>query len=450
MDAIETLARHVASTAYADLPPAAVAAARTFVLDTLGVGLAGSAGPKVEELLAAQRLWGDGGDARVWASGARLPAPAAAFCNAYQAHNAEFDCLHEAAVAHVMTVVLPVALAGAERLGKVDGERLIEAVVLGVDVAANLGIAATQGLRFFRPATVGAFGGAAALGKLLGLDEERQRHAFSITYAQLSGTMQAHTEGSMLLAMQMGFNARNAVVACDLAAAGIEGPRHVLEGPFGYFTLFEPGGVASRAVAGLGRVWRITELAHKPFPTGRATHGVIDGCLELQRAHGFAAAEVARIRCRVPPLVHHLVGRPPQARMAINYARLCAAYVAARALLRGKVDLADFTDAAYADPASQDLAHRITVEVAPEVDANALTPIEITIELTDGRTLATRLDVVYGNPAKPMSREAQLEKLHANAALARIPTAQVERVIALVDELETLTDVSALVDPLVR
>ena len=32
--------------------------------------------------------------------------------------------------------------------------------------------------------------------------------------------MQAHTEGSSLLAMQMGFNARNAVVACDLAAQG--------------------------------------------------------------------------------------------------------------------------------------------------------------------------------------------------------------------------------------
>ena len=164
MDAITAFAEHVAARGYNDLPAAAIAAAKTFLLDTLGVGLIGSSGPKARELVAIQPLWGSGNDARVWSTGERLPAPAAAFCNAYQVHNAEFDCVHEAAVAHVMTVVLPVALAGAERMAKVegkpvDGRRLIEAVVLGVDVAASLGLAATSGLRFFRPATVGVFGG---------------------------------------------------------------------------------------------------------------------------------------------------------------------------------------------------------------------------------------------------------------------------------------------------
>ena len=100
-----------------------------------------------------------------------VPAPAAAMCNAYQVHNSEFDCVHEEAVVHAMTVVLPVAIAGAERMKGVSGKDLITAVTLGVDVAAGLGVAATTGLRFFRPATAGAFGGTAALGKLMGLDQ---------------------------------------------------------------------------------------------------------------------------------------------------------------------------------------------------------------------------------------------------------------------------------------
>ena len=37
--------------------------------------------------------------------------------------------------------------------------------------------------------------------------------------------MQAHLEGSPLLAMQIGFNARNAIVSCDMAAHGFTGPR---------------------------------------------------------------------------------------------------------------------------------------------------------------------------------------------------------------------------------
>src|SRR4030095_11764825 len=106
---------------------------------------------------------------------------------------------------------------GAERMARIegkpaDGRRLIEAVVLGVDVAASLGLAATSRPRFFPPATVGAFGGCAALGKLMGFDAHRLQHAFAIVYGQLCGNMQAHAEGSLLLAMQMGFNARNAVV----------------------------------------------------------------------------------------------------------------------------------------------------------------------------------------------------------------------------------------------
>jgi 2-methylcitrate dehydratase PrpD len=456
MDAITAFAAHVAERTFGDLPSAAVAAAKTFLLDTLGVGLIGSSGPKAQELVRIQPLWGKGGDARVWSTGERLPAPAAAFCNAYQVHNTEFDPIHEAAVAHVMTVVVPVALAGAERMAKVegspvDGRRLIEAVVLGVDVAASLGLAASSGLRFFRPATAGAFGGCAALGKLMGFDARTLQHAFAIVYGQLCGNMQAHTEGSLLLAMQMGFNARNAVVACDLAREGFEGPANVLEGPFGYFRLIEPGGDPGRVTGSLGKVWRITEVAHKPFPSGRATHGIIEACLELKRRHGFEASEIAGVRAFVPPLVHHLVGRPPRGEMQINYARLCASYVAACAFLRGAVVFGDFNDAAHADPATQGLARRIAIEVRDARDPNALAPVEVEVTLATGARHAARIDVVYGNPAKPMTREAHIAKFASNAAAAARPLRpdQVQALVALVEELETIDDVTRIVDNLI-
>jgi aconitate decarboxylase len=455
MDAIAAFAEHVTERSYRDLPDVAVNAAKIFILDTLGVGLAGSSGPKAQELARAQGLWGSGDNARVWSTGERLPTPAVAFCNAYQVHNAEFDCIHEAAVAHVMTVVLPVALAGAERMARIEGKpvdgcRLIEAVVLGVDVAASLGLAATSGLRFFRPATVGAFGGCAALGKLMGFDAHRLQHAFAIVYGQLCGNMQAHTEGSLLLAMQMGFNARNAVVACDLARLGFEGPANILEGPFGYFRLIEAGD-PRRVTADLGRIWRITEVAHKPFPSGRATHGIIDGCLELRNRHGLRAANIAGVKAYVPPLVHHLVGRPPRMEMQINYARLCASYVAACVLLRGTIGFGDFNDAAYGDAETQDLAKRVTIEVRDDGDPNTLTPVEVEVTLKSGVRHAGRMDVIYGNPAKPMSRQEHVAKFVGNAAAAARPVRRekAETVVALVDGLEEIDDVTRIVDHLI-
>ncbi len=448
MDAIAAFAEHVTRTRFSDLPADAVRAAKIFILDTLGVGIAGSSGPMARDLGQVQEAWGEGGAARVWGCGRRLPASAAAMCNAYQVHNSEFDCVHDEAVVHAVTVALPVAVAGAERLKGVDGKDLILAVTLGVDLAAGLGVAAKTGLRFFRPATAGAFGGTAALGKLMRLDRSAMINAFSMAYGQVCGTMQAHAEGSMLLAMQMGFNARNAVVACDLAARGFDGPQNVLEGPFGYFKLIETDGDAARVTRDLGRRWFITELSHKPVPSGRATHGIIEACLEIRRQHGFAASAIESVTARVPALVHHLVGRPPQERMTTNYARLCASYLAARGLLNGSVGLEDFRPDAYLDPETQALARRIAIEPRDVGNPNALTPLEVEIVLRDGSRHVSRLDVVYGSPAKPLSRGDHLAKFRRNCATAVHPLApdKAERMIERVDRLEEIADVAELVD----
>jgi aconitate decarboxylase len=448
MDAISTFADHVVATGFRDIPAAAVRAAKIFILDTFGVGLAGSAGPMARELAAGSAAWGHGADARVWGVGVSRPAATAALCNAYQVHNAEFDCVHEEAVVHAMTVVLPVAIAGAERAKNVSGADLIAAVTLGVDVAAGLGVAAAKGLRFFRPATAGAFGATAALGKLMGFDPPTLVSAFSTAYAQLCGTMQAHSEASALLAMQMGFAARNAVTACDLAACGFEGPKNVLEGPFGYFKLFEPDGAPARVAQELGRRWFITELAHKPFPSGRATHGIIEACLTLRREHRLAPEAIGHVTAHVPPLVHQLVGRPAREEMQPNYARLCTPYVAACVLRKGALGLDDFTAEAYRDPPTQDLARRIGIAVRDLGDPNALTPVEVEIFLRDGTRHAAPIETVYGNPSKPLSRDDHLAKFRSNCAAAArpLPPANVEKLIARIDRLEDVAEVTEIVD----
>jgi len=446
MDAIAIIADHVVRRRFSDLPSEVIGAAKTFILDTFGVGLAGSSEPPAADLVTTCAIWGHSRDARVWGSDTWLPAPSAAMCNATQVHNSEFDCLHEGAVVHAMSVVLPVAMAGSERKGDVSGADIIVAISVGVDVCASLGVAATRGLRFFRPATAGTFGGVAALGKLIGLDKAKMVNAFSIAYGQLCGTMQAHTEGSPLLAMQMGFAARNAVVACDLAARGFAGPQHVLEGPYGYFNLFEPGG-SSSILQDLGRRFFIAELAHKPFPCGRAGHGIIEACLCLRGRHGLPADLIQSAKARVPPLVYHLVGRPAMRNMSSNYARLCAPYVAACALSRGKVGLADFQSVALHDPHIQGLASRIAIEKMEAVDPNALAPIEVEICLRDSSRHTSKIDKVYGNPAKPLSRADHLAKFYNNCAAAAEPLAPTaaDRLVACIDRLEHVANVTVLI-----
>ena len=134
--------------------------------------------------------------------------------------------------------------------------------------------------------------------------------------------------------------------------------------------------------------------------------------------------------------------------MQINYARLCASYVAARAFLHGTVAFHDFNDAAYADPVTQDLARRIALEVRDAGDPNALVPVEVEVTLTTGARHSARIEAVYGNPAKPMTRDAHIAKFLANAASAARPLRedQARALVDLVDNLENIDDVTTIVD----
>src|SRR5262245_21533505 len=151
-DAIRLFAEHVSRTRFEDLPEAAVGAARIFILDTIGVGLAGTNGPRVAELIEASAATKGDGSARCWGHRGTLSAPGAAMMNGYQIHCSEFDCVHEAAVIHPVTVCLAAVMAYADWIGDVSGRDLVTGLVLGVDIACHLGVAATTGLRFFRPA----------------------------------------------------------------------------------------------------------------------------------------------------------------------------------------------------------------------------------------------------------------------------------------------------------
>ena len=452
MSVASRFAAHVLGTGFGDLPAEAVERAKVFILDSLGVGIAGSSVPHADALLAIARHWGERAEVPVWGRAARLPAAGAAFLNAWQMHNQEFDCLHEGAVVHAMASVLPAALAVAETRGGVSGKDLIVAVAVGCDIAATLGLAARTGMRFFRPATAGGFGAVAAAGRLLGLDAAALQRAFAFQLAQASGTMQAHLEGSPILPMQVGLNARAALTACELARLDLTPLREVFEGPFGYLQLFEAAWDLDALRDELGRRWRIAEFSHKPYPAGRATHAGIEGVMALRAEAGFKPNDVAAVHISAPPLIVRLVGRPDMAAPEPSYARLCMAYAVAKVLQHGALDLSHFRGPALADPVTHALAALVRTEPDGNADANALAPQTVSVRLTDGRTLRWHCAAMLAHPSRPLDHAAHLAKFRRCWSLAAeaLPEPDAERLIALADGLERLDDLRSLTALLAR
>lgn len=444
------LVEHAVTQTIERLPQGAADATRTFLLDSLGVGICGSRVPLVADMKSLAASWGEGRSSRIWVTGERVPMDSAAFINGYQIHNQEFDCVHEPAVVHPMAVVAGTLLAYADARGGVSGEELLVALSTAVDVATTIGSAATNKLRFFRPAMCGALGAVAGIANLEHLDRDTTWSAFGLAYSQLSGTMQAHVEGSPVLPMQIGFNARAALSAVHLAKRGIQGPRDFLFGAFGYYALFD-NEMTVAPFEGLGRVARMAEISHKPFPSGRATHGGVDGLLTLQAEHGFTADDVAEARVIAPPLVIQLVDRKPSEGMAPSYARLCLPYVAACALTNGTVDVDDFDRAKLDDANRLALSARIRVVKDANPSLNALAPQRVEVDLRSGKKLSMDLPAVLGSPNRPLTRERHLAKFRGACRKGAIPldTARIETLITTVDRLESVTDVRQLIDLLI-
>lgn len=446
MTAARRFAAHALETRFEDLSPQAVEAAKTFILDSLGVGIAGSSAAGADGLLTVAAGWSVRPQAQVWGRSTRLSAPSAAFMNAWQMHNQEYDCLHEGAVVHALASVLPAAFAAAESSGGCSGRTLITAVAVGADVAAGLGLASRAGFRFFRPATAGGFGAVAAAGRILGLDQARMEAAFAWQLAQASGTMQAHREGSPILAVQVGFNARAALQSCELSLVDLPPPREVFEGDCGYLALFEGAFDLEPVLRDLGRVWRIAEFSHKPYPAGRAAHGGIEGVLALRQRHGFAPDDVMEIVVSAPPLIVGLVGRPPVVGAGPSYARLCLAFAAATALRKGGVDISDFRGNALDDAATLALAARFRLQDDSNPDPNALAPQRVSVRLRNGKFLDWRCDTMLASPQRPFSRLCQLQKFHRciEFSAQSLNSASAEALVSNIDRLEDLGDVRVI------
>jgi 2-methylcitrate dehydratase PrpD len=407
--AAERLISAVQASTAGPIPDHIVRKARTLLLDTLGVGVAGAVTEESRNARVVVEAWGGVPQASVWGGGPLLPTGSSAFINAHQIHTLEWDPIHEPAVVHAMTVVTPVVLAWAQResmLGRtVTGMDLLKGIIAGVDVAGGLGVATTTPLRFFRPATAGALGAVVGTGIAAGWDIERIMSALGIAYGGLSGTMQPHTEGAQVLALQVGFNARAAMNAIDFASAGFHGPRFILEGRYGYYTLIEADGDPERLITERGTIWEVERTSLKPFPSGRATHGALDGLLQLQRKHGFRKEDVESVDIHVPPMVFGLVGRRPTTDMPIGAARLCLAYLVPCLLEDGTVDVDTYRAERIQDPDLIAWTERVTIKADDNPDPNAFNPQSITVRLIDGSEHRITLDYSLGSPEHPLTTE---------------------------------------------
>jgi 2-methylcitrate dehydratase PrpD len=161
------------------------------------------------------RVLGDQGgspQATLLPGGEKSSALNVALGNGIASHILELDDVHRGAIVHCGAVVMPAALATAERL-HANGRKLIEAIVAGYEVAIRIGEAVSPSHYYYwhNTGTCGTFGACAAAGKLLGLEPEQLVWALGNAGTQAAGLWEFLRDGAMSKHLHPGKAAQNGI-----------------------------------------------------------------------------------------------------------------------------------------------------------------------------------------------------------------------------------------------
>jgi 2-methylcitrate dehydratase PrpD len=447
------VAKYVVGTRYRDLPPEVVALARGFILDGLGVALAGST-DECSRIVQAQ-IRQMGGKHESVVLGTRLSAPTAkaALANGIAGHAMDYDDTQlstskEAVyglLTHPTTPVLAAALALGEKR-KISGEAFVLAYALGVEVECRIADAINPRhyqSGFHSTATMGGLGAAMAAGKILGLKEDALVRTLGIAASLAAGLRENF--GTMTKPLHAGRAAENGVTAALLAQAGFTSATNILEARRGFFNAmaggYDPGKIDGR----LGRPYFMQQpgISIKPYPSGSLSHPAQDLILDLVKQHDLRAREVESIEVGTNSNVPNALIYP-MPKTALE-GKFSIPFCMAIGVLERKAGIAQFQDRKVRDRKVVELMKRVTLVVDDELEALGYDQVRsrIRVRLTGGKLIEGRCDVARGHPEKPMSWDELGEKFYDCASLV-LPRKRAEQAVGLVARVEKLPSLSPL------
>jgi 2-methylcitrate dehydratase PrpD len=460
MDAAYALAKNIVGVKYSGLPPDVIEHTKKQALDILGVALGGSSRLGIKELAEIITDWGGKPESSIFCFNKKVPAPNAAQVNASMAHALDYDDTGDGPT-HQSVVIVPTALAMAERQGGIDGKDFITAVALGTDMMDRLGLAYRSGKKsasvaghpgggWHLTAIYGYFAAAGVAARLLGLDAEHTLNALGIAYHQSSGNGQCVTEGALTKRLGPGFAARGGIVAALMAEKGITGAHESLEGEVGLFNLYHHGEYDPKPLTeNLGKRFMGVNALMKPYPCCKGTHAYVSLASTMLNKYRFEPEDIKEITVYNDDAGYFLLyplEKRSQPENAVD-SQFSIPWAVAAVFARGKAGIGEFTEEAIKAAAILAVSAKVKVVEDKGVgEKKGLIPAKISVTLKSGKTITEQAPIGAGEE-KPLPFSEYERKFRDCASYAIKPrtSQQIEKIIALIKDLEKVEDMGELV-----
>jgi len=438
----QDLGRFVADLSFERLPDGAADVARVGFIDTIATMIAGAHDPAPQ--LLRKVLQPTGGEATLYFTGEKSPAPEAAWINGTAGHALDYDDVASLR-GHPSTVLVPAIMAEGETLGA-SGQAMLTAYVAGYETWAELAWRdpGHHHRKGWHPTGIfGPIGAAAACASLRRLDADGAARAIALAASQSSGVMANF--GTMTKPFHAGRSAHSGLMSARLAEVGFTASLDALEHPQGFLSAVSPEGTVDREapLQRAGNEWKILKyrLGIKKYPACYCTHRALDAMLELLARHPLKPADIERITVSISD-THSLILRNHQPQTGLA-AKFSMEFAMAAAVISRRAGLAEYADGFVKRPEVQELMHRVKVETNQNYDpevSGASVYDQVRVELVDsGVVESEKIARARGHADRPLSEDELFDKFRTclDAGGAKIAPD------VLFDRLRYLEDMSA-------
>jgi len=446
MSATKRLAEFVHHLSYGAISEDAIAKAKLCVMDWVGVTVGGYVDGRsdMDPMIAALSPFFGQPQATLLTKKKKIDVVNAALINGTASHFLDYDDVHMGMIGHPSVPVIPAALAVGEYRG-INGKKLIEAIVAGIEAECRIGEAVnpehyTAG--WHATATLGCFGACAAVAKAIGLDVDKIVSAFGIAGTQAFGLRQSF--GTMCKPFHAGKAASNGILAAVLAKNGFTAPQQILEGEAGFGKVYSQKFDDSK-IGNFGRPFEIEGVVYKRYASCYLTHATVRCMLEIREKYHPTVSKVGGVEVRTSSAAVAVAGKPePQTGLEGKFS---IRYCAALALMKGRAVESDFTDASVYEPDVRSLMSK--VNVVPD-DSFIPTEAEIKIRMNDGAEIKERLELAGKDAAVPVGEwESTLEAKSSDLlkrSFSAEKTAEIVSAIKKLDEIDNIKDIVELME----
>jgi 2-methylcitrate dehydratase PrpD len=374
---------------------------RTFY-NWLGCAIGAAHHEAANAAVAAAQMLEPSAQATVLGRGERLDMCSAALVNGITSHTFDFDDTHLKTIIHPAGPVASAILALAEHR-KLAGRSLLDALVLGIDVACRVGNAMYPNhydRGWHITGSTGMLGAAAGCARLLGLSQAQTAMALGIAASQPVGLREQF--GTMTKPFHPGGAARAGLMSALLASQGFTSSGKALEAPRGFMQVASDKRDWNEITDELGQRFEISFNTYKPFACGIVIHPSIDACVQL-RAKGVRPEQIERIDLSVHSLVLELTGKKEpqdglQGKFSVYHG--CAA-----GLIYGRAGEEEFLDEVVRDPLVVETRRKVHAVVDDSIDEAA---VRVSVLLKSGERVAVNVEHAVGSLQKPLT-DAQLQ-----------------------------------------